>query len=314
MRRLSARRWDERLAAAVRDRWGHTLREVHLSGVWEDDPAVVAADFCRFMGGLPADGWPALRSVELPGIPSAAGLDVLAAYAVTNFAFGPGRGGFWGGPSLARFVARVAGRVESLSLDPPTARQTAIYFGWPWPRLRRLALLNCPAGVVPALARADLPALDHLVCDLLRGSRQSPPAGLGRSLAESPLAGRLTSLGLHRWPGRALDEFWPALRVGRLRLLQVDDSNDPVGLPDLNSSPGLRGLRAARFHRIGFALAALSDPGVLPDLHTLWVDNSAARPAQSEPRWQGGRRTVLIGAGACNDLPHRDQWTRYVPG
>jgi hypothetical protein len=180
------------------------------------------------------------------------------------------------------------------------------FSGVEWPRLHSFGLAATAHRDVVALTAARLPKLERLrVWPSYSTARVWTEANV-RQFAHWLSAGVLNELKPTGLTTTLLRDLLTSLDTPELKSLAVFGPPS-LSIADLAERDVFRGLKNLKGSLTHADLAALADPGVLPELHTIWSGDTEPLTGL---RWRGGVRTV-IPKDAPNDWrsrPSRGSW------
>jgi hypothetical protein len=193
-----------------------------------------------------------------------------------------------------RLFAAVAPRLESLTLETPTAEVQAAFASAKWPQMKSVSLSATGSADVATLTAARLPRLRSLqVWSSHRTTRPVWSAGAVDHFVRWPSLDRVNELTASGLTTDRLRELLHELHTPEMASLSVFAGRPGecrLSAADLAERDTFRGLKTLRGPFTNADLAALSDPEVLPELHTVWSGDSEPLTGL---RWRGGVRTVI---------------------
>lgn len=299
---LSFSGWDRGCGPLLRCERFRTTRRIELSE-WEAGVrAETLNDFLDELADLPVGQLPELSTLNLDqGELTLAGLDALAStqtlQTITSlrlrFPMGVGSSAdrrSWA-EATSRLFAVVAPRLEHLSLQafPPYLIEL---FGWlAWPRLRALEIRHVYEHGLSLYDFSNTPCLTTL------SIIHQPGAGGGR-FDPNPLQTfddgwpeeSLKVLALSSVPVEELRPWLAYPERFSLDFLSADVKGGRLQMEELASYPLTRGLKGLAGSFTNTDLTPLTDPTVLPELHTIWSEAPKPPP---KLRWPGGMRAVI---------------------
>jgi uncharacterized protein (TIGR02996 family) len=208
--------------------------------------------------------------------------------------------------AAATLFARLGERAAHLELQGMWPELVDLFAAVKWPNLRSLHLWPIHVSEFRGWTAADAPALRTLVVSHL-GRLEVQRSWLDghdlTALARWPALRGVNVLALGAVPAAHMQTFLAAVSAPRFDLFAArvePDTPTPLRLNQLAAHPCFGGLKAISGAFTNVDLAELSDPQVLPELHTVWSDDT--HPAGPLP-WAGGTRTVI-------QKDRRDEWRR----
>jgi uncharacterized protein (TIGR02996 family) len=199
----------------------------------------------------------------------------------------------WNDVALRLFVA-LAPRLESLSVENGPADLLAAFSAAEWPRLMAFDLTAASADDIIAITAARLPRLERLhVSASYFTDRAVWTEESVDHLARWPATGGVMELfmsGLSTWVLRRLMNGIETPAMEELAVFTGRAAVSELPFADLTERDVFGHLKNLRGPFTHADLSTLADPDVLPELHTIWSDDTTPAPVL---RWRGGVRTVI---------------------
>ena len=319
VRELSFSGWQQTSADLLRCDRFRTTRELSLIEWYAAVNAERQAEFLRAVAELPADWFPELRTLHiLSGNLNRAALEALtnapALAGVTRFDLS--FDGFFVDADeritpdcVAALAARIAPRTEMLELKSGGVNLLRPLAAVRWPNLRSLWLYSTRAEELELLATADMPRLTVFHTYFARPAATDNDTW-AEAFAAWPALRGVTQLSLGGWPAGGVRRFLRGLSAQRFDTLGLFSSNptdSPFRFAELADHPAVQGLKATRWSFPAADVGPLADPTVLPELHSIWLNEAAPPPRLN---WRGGERTVFTREHRdVLQRPSRYDWT-----
>mgnify|MGYP001806658983 CR=1 FL=1 len=205
-----------------------------------------------------------------------------------------------------QLFAAIAPRLESLTLEEtPDVIVMALYPA-DWSRLTRFGMSSADSGKVVILTQTHMPKLERLrVWPAYSNSLVWTEANV-RQFARWLSAGVLKELTPTGLTTGLLRDLLVRLNTPELASLSVF-GECRLSAADLAEHDAFRGLKNLKGPFTNADLAALADPDVLPELHTVWSGDTEPLTGL---RWRGGVRTVIPKdpPNGWRDRPSRGSW------